>query len=417
MTDPARPPSSTENPDPTAAARALDDLEALLKRIPGATSIVKELAELRALLVRARPPRIAAVGRRGSGKSSVANALLGAEILPVGAVEDTTRDPTWAMLSLGGRRVRWLDTPGLRAGGVSDRSARVAEALKAERPDVVLFCARATELDAGVDADLEALSEIMGAEGLAKTAVLGVLTRVDELPPVAVKQPPYDQDQDKLAAITAGVEALRAAMERHGVKAPEVVPIGAWQRFRDGQRVVDWRWNLETLGAAIFTRLPVEAQVEASRAFERSWALRRKLAMRLVGTATTVSLVVGATALPVADLAVLVPLQGAMLSAVVYLSGRSLGPRAVSEWLGAMGLGLSAGMGLRELVRGVLKLVPGLGAQVSGAVAASGTWALGVSAVRYFIDGAGLEAARAAFETASRDGELPEGEDPGDKGA
>src|SRR5512135_1055590 len=94
----------------------LDELEQVLLRIPGAGMLVNDVRELRALLVDRRPPRIAAIGRRGSGKSSLANALMGASVLETGSVTDTTAWPRWIDLVHDSRRLRWLDTPGLRAG-------------------------------------------------------------------------------------------------------------------------------------------------------------------------------------------------------------------------------------------------------------------------------------------------------------
>jgi predicted GTPase len=398
----------SEKPSDTQdTAEALDDVEELLKRIPGARRLVSEVQELRALLVDRRPPRVAVLGRRGVGKSTLANALLGADIAPVGAVEDTTSQAGWYDVRQGGRSIRWLDTPGLRAGAEPGRRALVEKALRDERPDVVLLLVKATQVDAGIDDDLAEAKALLGALGEKPPPVVAVLTRCDELAATRPKVPPFDQDPERREAIAHAVTVLRAHAERAGIPVRDVVPVVAWQRFKDGVRVTDWRWNLETLGAAIFEVLPTRAQVEAARAMERASVLRRKVAMRVVGTATSVAVVVGATPLPVADLALLLPLQSAMLTAVVYVSGRSLGPRAVTEWLGALGLNVSTALGLREAVRAILKVLPGVGPTVSGAFAGTGTWALGVAAVRYFIDGGTVEASRAAFDAALQRGAPP----------
>src|SRR4051812_1676775 len=108
---------------------ALDELERVLLRIQGLDALVSDVRELRALLFERRPPRVAVVGRRGSGKSSLANALLGADVLPVGAVTDTTSEGKWVELETNGRRMRWLDTPGLRAGEAPSRRDDVRVAL------------------------------------------------------------------------------------------------------------------------------------------------------------------------------------------------------------------------------------------------------------------------------------------------
>jgi predicted GTPase len=393
-------------PDTRDAAQTLDDLEELLKRIPGAQKVINELRDLRALLVGRRPPRVAVLGRRGSGKSSLANALLGRELLAVGAVEDTTSAPAWIDLAVQGRQVRWLDTPGLRAGARPERREEVAKALRSERPDVMLWLFKASQVDAGVDEDLAELVALRASlSGLDRAVpVVVVMTKVDELPPTERRAPPYEGDPEKRAAIERAREVLRGHVQRVTGSELPVVAVCTWQRFVEGAVATDWRWNLDALALEIHQALPVSAQIEAARAFERARSVRRKVAMRLVGTATSVSFVVGATPLPIADLAVLIPLQSSMLTGIVYASGRSLGPRAVSEWLAVMGATVGAGVGLREAVRAALKLVPGVGATISGAVAATGTWALGVAAVRYFIDGVSVQEARAAFSQAAEEG-------------
>lgn len=100
--------------------------------------------------------------------------------------------------------------------------------------------------------------------------------------------------------------------------------------------------------------------------------------MRFVGTATSIAVVIGATPLPFADAAVLLPLQSLMLTAIAYVSGGGRWDRPGGERLArTLGLNVGAALGMRELVRAVLKVVPGVGGPLSGAVAGRAPGCLG----------------------------------------
>ncbi|MFM7133841.1 MAG: GTPase [Planctomycetota bacterium] len=60
------------------------------------------------------PARVVLVGRPNAGKSTLSNALLGAEASIVSPEAGTTRDAVGARIDLGGLVVEWFDLPGLR---------------------------------------------------------------------------------------------------------------------------------------------------------------------------------------------------------------------------------------------------------------------------------------------------------------
>ncbi|MBL8681486.1 MAG: 50S ribosome-binding GTPase [Myxococcales bacterium] len=397
--------NTPHDPERSEAAQTLADLEAVLARIHGLSQLAADLRAIRALVLDGRPPRVAAVGRRGSGKSSLANALLGAKVLDVGAVDDTTREPQWLDLERNQRKVRWIDTPGLRAGGNPERSERVAALLAKDPPDVLLFCVRATQVDAGIDDDIDDLKTILTAiegRGAAKPPVVAVVTRVDELAPPLPKQPPFGDE--KRGNIDKAVEVLKRHFERKAITVAATVPVGAFAKyFSDGSIAIDWRYNVDSLASAVFDALPQLAQTEAAMAFETSRALRRRVARRIITGATSIAFFIGAAPLP-HDLVVLTPLQGVMVMGVSFLSERASRARMVAEWTAGMGLNVGAGVALRAAARSLIKLVPGFGGAISGAVAAGGTWALGLAAIKYFIDGATIDETRAEFEKVKQAG-------------
>lgn len=391
------------------ASQALSDLEDVLLRINGLRGLAEDIRAIRALVLDGRAPRVAVIGRRGSGKSSLANALLGTEALVTGAVVDTTKAPEWIELSHRGRKIRWIDTPGLRAGGNPDRGDKIAQLLAKDPPDVILLCVRATQVDAGIDDDLDDVRSILTAiegKGKPKPPVVAVITRVDDLAPPVPKQPPFFGE--KKVNIEKSVDVLRKHMERVGLASKAIVPVTTYLKyFTDGAIAIDWRFNMDVLADAVFDALPVEAQASAAIAFEASKMLRRKVARRIVQGTSSVAFFVGAAPIP-HDLLLLTPLQGVMVLGVSFLADRNSRARLVAEWSAGMGLNVGAGVALRAGARALIKLVPGFGAAISGGVAAAGTWALGMAAIRYFVDGASIDETRKEFEAVKKAG-IPKG--------
>lgn len=403
--------SDSDDDDATKreASQALADLESVILRIPGFDLLAKDLRAIRALVLEGRPPRVAVIGRRGAAKSSLANALLGTEALVTGAVEDTTKEPAWVDLKHKGRTIRWIDTPGLRAGGNPERGDRVGQLLAKDPPDVIILCVRATQVDAGIDDDLNDVRSILSAiegKGKPKPPVVAVITRVDDLAPPVPKQPPFVGE--KKVNIEKAVDVLRKHMERVGLTAKTIVPVASYLKyFSDGSIAIDWRYNVNVLADAVFDALPVEAQADAAVAFEASLILRRKVARRIVQGTSSIAFFVGAAPIP-HDLVVLTPLQGVMVLGVSFLADRNSRARLVAEWTTGMGLNVGAGVALRAGARALIKLVPGFGSAISGGVAAAGTWALGMAATKYFVDGATIDETRKEFEAVKKSG-IPKG--------
>ena len=86
----------------------------------------------------------------------------------------------------------------------------------------------------------------------------------------------------------------------------------------------------------------------------------------------------------------------------MYISGRERSLRAATEFLGALGANVGAGMLLREGTRALLKFFPGWGNVVCGMVAGAGTYAIGRAATAYFLEGVSLKDARRTYLTSRR---------------
>src|SRR5262249_37813848 len=109
---------------------------------------------------------IAVVGRPNVGKSSLVNVLLNEERSIVSEVAGTTRDSVDAMLEHGGRRVRLVDTAGIRRKARTERGPEVLSVVQArkriEECDVALLILDAAEWPTRQDATAAAYADDEG---------------------------------------------------------------------------------------------------------------------------------------------------------------------------------------------------------------------------------------------------------------
>src|SRR2546423_9134323 len=143
-------------------------------------------------------------------------------------------------------------------------------------------------------------------------------------------------------------------------------------------------------------QLPNEAKIEMIR-ISRDREAQHQVAQVLVKSTSAICTAIGAQPIPLADLPVLTTLQLVMVSGIMYVSGRERSMQAATEFIGALGANVWAGMLLREGARALLKFFPGWGNVVCGMVAGAGTYAIGHAASAYFLEGVTLGEARRTY--------------------
>jgi len=334
---------------------ALDQLVRVLDRVPIVSNIKNDLSGLRALLVQRRPPRIAALGLAGSGRSSLLRALI---------ERRTDRDPLnvahgqWVHLEHEGAKVHWLE---LDVDAAVTRSEWKA-ALERETPDLV-FLAFEPNNTQDIGRIIERAKSLLLdlPSGSPPLRVLPLLTHADLI-------------GRGEADVEAARNALQAQLDDSGLAADPARAVSAISGN-----------GLAALSEAMILALPEEARLEAARALTRAKEARVRIGNEIVQACTAVSVTVGLTPIPFSDMLLLGPLQAMMVSSLAYLSGRSWGKKTVAEWLGSLGVAGGLGMGLRFSAQTIAKLVPGAGNVVSAGVAGAGTTAMGQSAIKYFL--------------------------------
>jgi uncharacterized protein (DUF697 family) len=334
---------------------ALDQLVRVLDQVPLVSSIKNDVTGLRSLLYRRRPPRIAALGLGGSGRSTLLRSLI---------ERHSARDPLhadhgqWVHFEHEGAKVHWLEID------LDDTAARSQwkAALEKELPDLVVLTFEPNNLeDAGriIERAKSLLPDVPAGSGSLR--VFPLLTHSDL---IGRGSPDVDAARNR----------LEAKLRDSGLVADPPRAVSAISG--DG---------LEGLSEAMILALPEETRLEAARALTRAREARVRIGNEIVQACTAVSVTVGVTPIPFSDMVLLAPLQAMMVSSLAYLSGRSWGRKTVAEWLGSLGVVGGLGMGLRFSAQTIAKLVPGAGNVVSAGVAGAGTTAMGQSAIKYFL--------------------------------
>jgi len=348
-----------------------EKIEALVQRLPKGLQapILTEIRPIKTLFLLRRPPRIVLTGPNGAGKAELLAALFGAEVLLPG--EENLSDGRWQSIGRTGRgTLELLDAR--RPASLP----RLREALSAETPDLFVFIRGTDETDAAQNADLDHTIQLLSLAAAREGAgpkVLGLLL-------------PSGDDPELARQKLHGALHTRPELSARMVGTLALVP-GA----------LDHR-----IAELIALELPGEAQLEMAR-FSGNRALQRQIAQVIIKSVTAICTAVGAQPIPLADFPILTALQGMMVAGIMHVSGREMSAKLAAEFIAALGANVGLGLALRETARASVKLLPGWGNAISGAIAGAGTYSIGHAAVAFFIEGLSLKDARGVFRRGKKD--------------
>ncbi|MFD4818684.1 GTPase [Peribacillus butanolivorans] len=375
--------------------------------------MLDQLLKLKTMTVDAREPRIALVGRRGSGKSSLINAMFGQERQYVSPVKSGTGKGKWLWYPSDSQpKIRLLDSRGLGESETPtedyEEETPMDELIKAvteEQPDVFLFLIKAKETDSRIEEDLQELSKlrkIVKDKHHYDVPVICVITQVDELDPPHYKQVPFDAHPKKKQHIDEAIGLMAKRFKESEIPLLNIIPICSYIDFDEkGNIEYDMRWNIDLLSDYLIEALPSEAKLKTAKAIQSQF-VKKKFARTIVGTFTAIASLIGAEPIPFADFPILTGIQGLMIVVIGFIADKDINTKTASEFITALGINVGIGLLVREGVRAAVRFIPGAGLAVSGAVAGAVTYGIGQASIAYFIENKDMNQAKEAYKNANK---------------
>ena len=342
-----------------------------------------------------RPLRIIFVGRTGAGKSSVINALAGKYLAEISdPVPGQQRAEKYYIYD--GDRVLFevVDTRGI-ADAEEGAEAELEKAMNGFQPDIMMLVIPMTDRS-HVDDDIRSVNQIHKKYFNGALPLVVLLTKADQM------APPQESITSvrKQFNIRAFSDRIAGMIQAEGMQPLSILPVCSYIDWSDDKQdmTYDGRYNIGQLQQLICENVSLDAALQLAFEGKMEFAVQM-VAERLVHACAALAGTIGANPLPVADITVLTSLQVIMVTAVAYLGGRDLDEKGVREFITGLGFQIPAALALRELAR---VLAPFFGGVISGAIATGGTYAIGISAIAYYVDGKPQSALADIFKKAQK---------------
>jgi uncharacterized protein (DUF697 family) len=367
----------------------IERLEGFLTKLPESIQrpVLHELTPLKELFLQQRPPRFVLTGSNRQPLQEIVAALFGAAQSPAEPRDVLMELFRWHTMDLSGRgNALFLDARGAEERTIS----KIREELAEQPADILIHLANDGEGAGERQSELENLATLIrtASAPATKPKVVGVV-----LHDAPGARRDFQQEESRLAAKAQTKAQLQTALQEQPGIAEHLLQV---VEISSGESGVATTSGPQSFLSLLARGMPNQARVEMARlAGDR--AVQGEIAQSLVKSTTAICAAIGAQPIPLADLPILTALQLVMVSGIMYISGRERSLRAATEFLGALGVNVGAGMVLREGTRALLKFFPGWGNVVCGAVAGAGTYAIGRASIVYFLEGVTLGDARRTY--------------------
>lgn len=299
---------------------------------------------------------IAVVGKTGVGKSTLINAVFGEEFAKACVGEPVTTE--FRKYTKPESPLAIYDSPGFDMNEHSPEAVKkdllkiIDEGIASKDMDKALHCiwyCISTASDRVEDTELKWLAEFTAENKRYNVPVIIILTKS------------YSRKN---------AQELKNVIDSKMLPVKKVIPVLA-QDFVIDDVVVSKAFGLDELVAVMGAVLPEDLQKTWQNVQKAALEDKVKYARRIV-TANAVSAAgVGASPIPFTDASVLVPLQITMIAEITAVFGINVSKSFMTAVLAStLGTGGATVLG-RTVVSNLIKLIPGAGTIVGGAISAS----------------------------------------------
>lgn len=286
-------------------------------------------------------------GRTGVGKSTLINAVFQGNLAATGHGRPVTREIR--EYERPGMPISLIDSRGLELERYTETLSELEKLVRDRQrdpdPNRHVHCAWVciSEDSRRVDTGETELVAMLARQGV---SVLGVVTK-------ARSDQGFRAEVQRLLPLANNVVSVRAIREVLD-EGHELPPKG-----------------LEDLVDATLSLIP-EGQKTAFVAAQRvSLVLKQRRARAVVASAATAAAAVGATPIPFADAALLVPIQIGMLAGISATFGLEFDEAFFGTLVSSVAGTVGATMAGRAIVGTLIKLIPGVGSAAGGAISAA----------------------------------------------
>lgn len=368
-----------------------------------------------------RYPLLALIGRRGCGKSSCINAIVGQKIAEPGHIKAQTGHAK-ILLYRGNDNsgIDVLDTRGINEGekpqeddNAESAVESIVNALTQVPVDCILYLHKAKELDSGIESDIQKLNEIITNANLKKLKIpiIGIITHCDELEPSDIKKP-SEYDEEKLENIE---EAKRFFREQLSKFSPELIEniVGVeaisssviWAKEPDENGAIlpkrDYRYNIERVMDLLMNNVNIQAMFKTAQVC-RVQQIKINFANMLVKLFSSVSAVISTLPVPTSDTIPLSALEIWMVYTISKLGNNKLTWDSTKKFLAMLGVSGITRYALRKVLGTFSKLFPFVGYGTSAAITYTITLGLGKSAIAFFLENKSQEEVKEIFNAAKQ---------------